>query len=514
MAPPRRSNLVGQSANFAIQYNLSVLSVAVRFMTSHGDALVADDDHVTQPDLPEPAWVGEILLGMVFAGTIVGMTALGVLGDVRGRRTGMLVSLALVMAGALAGALLSWGPPERVYAVICACRLLIGIGVGGMYPNGAALSAESAAEGESSAERVGWAFFWQTPGSFAPYIVAYALLLLPASTPALTSVQFRLLLAIGALPAAVVFIAVLRLPEPPRAGEGAGVDAGDEEGHDLAKLGVDGSGVAVNAAAGGGGEEGGGEGGGLAGLLRTIARYPQHGRTLVGTASTWLLYDVNCYGTSIFTPVILGAIFTGKETLSSLLWQSLASSSFGLLGILAAIPSLKYFGGTWLSFWGFAMMGAFFAAFGVLFTLSPSGLVGAKFAVFCAMIFSQAWGCNLSTYVLPTQLFPREVRATFHGLSAASGKVGAVIGTFAFVPVKAAFGIPGVMWLQLAICVAGALCTHFLLPDASPAALARRAGGKGGHAAAIRFEGDEAAGAAGGDEEDDESEQSLIAGRR
>jgi len=472
---------------------------------------------VTSADFPEPGWVSEILLGMVFAGTIVGMTGLGMLGDAYGRRVGMLASLSLVIAGSLASALLSWGDAATVYTVICVCRLLIGIGVGGMYPNGAALSAESSSEGEDSAERVGWAFFWQTPGSIAPTAVAYALLLLPTSIPALTSLQFRLLLAIGALPAAIVFAAVLSLaPAPASSAEGGGRKGSVGAAGKLPSFSeASGAGSGSGAGAGAGSTGGSGGDGGFAALSQAIARHPEHARTLLGTASTWLLYDISCYGTSIFTPAILGAIFTGTETLSSLFWQSLAASSFGVVGILAAIPAIKRYGGTWLSLWGFVMMGVFFALFGVLFTISDKGLTGAKFGVFCGMIFSQAWGCNLSTYVLPTQLFPREVRATFHGLSAASGKVGAVIGTFAFVPVKAAFGIPGVMWLQLAICVAGALCTHFLLPDASPAALARRAG-KDGHAAAsaIRFEGDEAAGAAGGDEDDDESEQSLIAGRR
>ena len=40
-------------------------------------------------------------------------------------------------------------------------------------------SAEGSSEGEHSGKRVGWGFFWQTPGSMAPYVVALLLLQLP-----------------------------------------------------------------------------------------------------------------------------------------------------------------------------------------------------------------------------------------------------------------------------------------------------------------------------------------------
>ena len=51
-------------------------------------------------------------------------------------------------------------------------RLLLGIGVGGMYPLSASHSAEGETESGAAASRVGRAFLWQTPGSMAPYAVA------------------------------------------------------------------------------------------------------------------------------------------------------------------------------------------------------------------------------------------------------------------------------------------------------------------------------------------------------
>ena len=42
-------------------------------------------------------------------------------------------------------------------------------------------------------------------------------------------------------------------------------------------------------------------------------------------------------------------------------------------------------------------------------------------------------GPNATTYLLPAEVYPTLIRATGHGIAAASGKVGAVVGTF-FLP--------------------------------------------------------------------------------
>jgi len=426
----RASNVVGQVTNFAIQYNLSVLSLAIKFMTSAHDTIIAEDDSTTNPDFPEPAWASETLLSMVFTGTIIGMSLLGYVGDAYGRRIGLLASVTLVLIGSLGSAFLSWGGSNTVYLVICVFRLIIGIGVGGMYPNGAALSAEGTSEGEDDGERVGWSFFWQQPGAMTPGIIAYAMLLIPASTPAVTSIQFRIMLALGSIPAAIVWVAAYRLkPDRP--------DEKSEAKHPFA----------------------------------VAAAHPQYFKPLVGTTSSWFLWDITCYGTAVFTPNILSAIFVDSSTLSNIIWQSLVLNLIATAGVYAAIIMIKRFGATWIQFWGFLFMAAIFALFAALFLISPTGLEYYKFATFCLLSFSQGWGPNLSTYVLPAQLFPSHIKSTFHGLSAASGKVGAVVGTLLFMPVKLWVGIQGVMWANFIVCVLGAVFTHYCLPDTSEKAL-------------------------------------------
>lgn len=424
------SNVIGQITNFSIQYNLSVLSIAIKFMTSASDKLIAEDDTKTNPDFPEPAWASETLLSMVFTGTIIGMSLLGYVGDAYGRRIGLLSSVTLVLIGSLCSALLSWGSSDTVYLVICIFRLIIGIGVGGMYPNGAALSAEGASEGEDDGERVGWSFFWQQPGAMTPAIVAYLMLLIPSTVSSVTSIQFRIMLALGAIPAAIVWIAAYRLKHDQP-------DDKSEAKHPFA----------------------------------VAAAHPQYHKPLVGTTSSWFLWDITCYGTAVFTPAILSAIFVDSSTLSNIIWQSLVLNLIATAGVYAAIIMIKRFGATWIQFWGFLFMAAIFALFALLFLISPTGLEYYKFGTFCLLSFSQGWGPNLSTYVLPAQLFPSNIKSTFHGLSAAAGKAGAVVGTLLFMPVKLWVGIQGVMWANFIVCVLGAIFTKYCLPDTSEKAL-------------------------------------------
>lgn len=453
-APAKKSNFVGAMGNFSIQYNFSCLSIAVAIMTSHQDVVVQSGDALA-PDYPEPGWTKFTLLGLVFAGSVVGMICMGYIGDLLGRRAGMAATLSLVVLGALASALLPWGEPETVYILLCICRFLIGFGVGGIYPMAAATAAESSGAGEHQATRVGQAFFWQAPGAMAPYAVAWVLLQIPAFD-GVTSLQFRLLLGLGALPAFLVLWATLKQPAPAPSTAAA---------------------VAAKPSP-----------------LEVARAHPEHFVTLIGTAGTWFLYDISFYGTAIFTPQILKSIFGSQESLDDLCWQSLIVSGMGVPGCLLGISQLKSRGARWLNIWGFILMAALFAALAICYNVDEKGLSSLKFAIFCFLTFSFNYGPNPATYVLPAEAFPVEVRTTFHGLSAAAGKIGAVVGTFIYTPIANASGFASVMWLQFALSVLGAIVSVYCI--------APTVGASAAVAAAAAKDSGEAA----GDEEDEETE--------
>jgi PHS family inorganic phosphate transporter-like MFS transporter len=441
--PKRKSNFIGAMGNFSVQYNMQCLSIALAFMKTKSDD-VLPSSKASEADYPEPDWAVKSLLAMVFTGSVVGMGTMGYIGDIFGRRIGMIMTLSFVVFGSLASAFLSWGNTDSVYGVITVCRFLIGFGVGGIYPMAAATAAEGSSKGENDGERVGWAFFWQAPGAMAPYVVAYFLQFMSPDTPNVTSIQFRTLLALGAVPATIVLVATyLSASDTPKA---TSTPAGF---------------LAAN--------PGSSTGSGKKNPFKEAMEHPKYLRTLIGTGGTWFLYDVAYYGTSIFTPQILKGIFGAQDSLADLCWQSLAVSSMGIPALITSIWLIRRIGGRGLNLWGFLIIAVFFAVLAGLYMQSNTGLPNEKFAVFCLLTFALNWGVQVGTYVTPAMAYPPEVRTTFHGLSAASGKLGAVAGTiiFSLSPVNEPAVFIIIMWFLVAVSLLGAVVTYLYVPDLS-----------------------------------------------
>ena len=71
---------------------------------------------------------------------------------------------------------------------------------------------------------------------------------------------------------------------------------------------------------------------------------------------------------------------------------------------------------------------------------------------------------NITTFLIPVELFPTRVRASAHGLAAASGKAGAVLTAFAFGSVVDGIGLRGTLGLFSGIMVLIAAVT-LLIPE-------------------------------------------------
>jgi MFS transporter, PHS family, inorganic phosphate transporter len=65
-----------------------------------------------------------------------------------------------------------------------------------------------------------------------------------------------------------------------------------------------------------------------------------------------------------------------------------------------------------------------FSIFGFgFYTISSGGLV----ALVCLANLFSNFGPNTTTFIVPGEVFPTRYRSTGHGISAASGKIGAII---------------------------------------------------------------------------------------
>lgn len=66
----------------------------------------------------------------------------------------------------------------------------------------------------------------------------------------------------------------------------------------------------------------------------------------------------------------------------------------------------------------------------------------------------------LTTFILPAETFPKEIRSTFGGIAAACGKLGAFVGAFSFGPLASSTSLPFVMAVCALLAVLGALLSH------------------------------------------------------
>ena len=111
---------------------------------------------------------------------------------------------------------------------------------------------------------------------------------------------------------------------------------------------------------------------------------------------------------------------------------------------------------------GFLGMAVCYLAMGGLMG-TLEGNVPLFFLFYGLSFFFSNCGPNTTTFVLPSEVFPTEVRATCHGISAAAGKIGAVVGGAALRPVLDSHGLGTVMVVCGAVALLGFACTYALI---------------------------------------------------
>ena len=185
-----RAVLASGMGFFTDAYDLFVIGVA--------SALITKDWNLSSGRL---ALLNSTMLFAAFIGAFV----FGRFADVIGRKRVYWIVAAIMIAGALGSAL------SQSYWVLIAFRFVLGFGVGGDYPVSAVMVSEYANR-KDRGKLVGMVFGTQALGLIIGPLIALALLGAGASN----DTAWRVLLALGAVPAAAVIYLRCRMPESPR----------------------------------------------------------------------------------------------------------------------------------------------------------------------------------------------------------------------------------------------------------------------------------------------------------
>jgi MFS transporter, PHS family, inorganic phosphate transporter len=276
---------------------------------------------------------------------------------------------------------------------------------------------------------------------------------------------WRVLLGLGAVPAAAVIYLRRKMPESPR--YQVQVQGKAEQAAAQISVFTD-SQVSGNAAAHVSGNGAGRVSGNGASAprhelgLRAFLTDRHWLIMLAGTAGTWFLLDYAYYGNTISTPQILSLISPTASTMTKIALQLAIFAVAAVPGYVLAIARLDKIGHRRLQLLGFAMMGACF-----LIIAAVPGLTTAVvpfLLVYGVSYFFTEFGPNMTTFVMPSELYPVSIRATAHGISAGVGKLGAFIGVFLFPILSDSLGLRGTLLLTAGVAALGFALT-LVLPE-------------------------------------------------
>ncbi|CAK5267263.1 unnamed protein product [Mycena citricolor] len=381
-------------------------------------------------------------------GNLFGQTFFGWFADVVGRKRMYGIELMIIIVGTFAQALAGNGGAVSIIGVIIVWRFIVGVGIGGDYPLSATISSEFAAT-RIRGRLMTAVFANQGWGNFTAALVAlcittgykHKILADPAINHVPTvDYMWRLLIGLGCIPGVVALYFRLTIPETPRFTmdiERNVVQATD----DIEKVLTTGDfnrnpeTVAPRAEM---------PRATWADFCAYFGKW-ENGKVLFGTAYSWFALDIAFYGLGLNTSTILTAIGFGSasshgtrniyDNLHNICVGNLILSAAGLIpGYYATFLFIDTWGRKPIQLMGFTMLTILFIimGFGYDKLTATASSKGAFIFLYCLTNFFQNFGPNTTTFVVPGEAFPTRYRSTAHGISAASGKLGAIVAQVGF----------------------------------------------------------------------------------
>ncbi|WCJ24036.1 Inorganic phosphate transporter 1-1 [Euphorbia peplus] len=422
-----------------------------------------------------PDNVSAAVTGVAFCGTLAGQLFFGWLGDKMGRKRVYGMTLMLMVLCSVASGLSFGSTPTAVLSTLCFFRFWLGFGIGGDYPLSATIMSEYANK-KTRGAFIAAVFAMQGFGILAGGMVAIAVSAafkaqFPAksfqldpvgSTVPEADAVWRIILMFGALPAVLTYYWRMKMPETARYTALVAKNA-KQAASDMAKV------LQVELEA----EEEKVEqmSGNKFGLMSKEFLH-RHGRHLLGTSTTWFLLDIAFYSQNLFQKDIFTAIgwIPGAKTMSALEEVYKIARAQTLIALCSTVPGYWFtvalidkMGRYAIQLMGFFFMTVFMLALAIPYhhwTL-PGNQIGFVVLYSFTFFFSN-FGPNATTFVLPAELFPARLRSTCHGISAASGKLGAIVGSFGFLYLSNGIGVRYTLMIMAVVNALGFCCTFLV----------------------------------------------------
>lgn len=417
-------------------------------------------------------------------GNVIGQISFGLLGDGLGRKFVYGKELIIAIIGiALVISVPNYLPNPNKFWYLFGMRIILGIGIGGDYPMSAAIVAERTTL-RNRGRMLGWIFSNQGWGNLLGSIVT--LIILGCFSSALKRGEYgqldavwRLQIGLAIVPCLITLYFRLTMPESKKFLQSTELTTVQARAMDSSST-LDS--IEIEKIAN---KEIGETDGELVAAVEARAAPPsgehkwaafaqyfsewRHLKVLLGTASTWFLVDVAFYGINLNQSVLLSAIGFSKGSNE---YNTILRNTYGNLIIAAAgyvpgyfltIAFIEILGRKWIQIQGFIVTALMF---GIIAGDYKHIGTGGKFACFTIAQLFFNFGPNATTFIVPGEVFPSRVRGTAHGISAAVGKLGAILSGVLFNYLASdKIGVANTLWIFFGCSILGAIATFLLVPE-------------------------------------------------
>ncbi|KAK4279065.1 hypothetical protein QN277_016823 [Acacia crassicarpa] len=168
----------------------------------------------------------------------------------------------------------------------------------------------------------------------------------------------------------------------------------------------------------------------------------RHGIHLLGTCASWFLLDITYYSSNLFQKDIYTAVgwLPPAAEMNAIHEVYRVARAQVLIALCGTVPGywftmafIEIFGRLFIQIMGFFFMTVFMFALAIPYDHWTKKENRIGFLVMYALTFFFAnFGPHATTLIVSAEIFPTRLRSTYHGLSAAAGKAGAIVGAFGF----------------------------------------------------------------------------------
>lgn len=418
-------------------FAINVASTMLGYVYGSGQMLSKDQDLCVKVAGPLGSLFGQLLFGW--------------LADILGRKRMYGLELSMMIVATFAQAVSGSSTAISIITTLAIWRFIMGVAIGGDYPLSAIITSEFA-PAKIRGRMMTVVFAAQGWGNFAAALTGFIITAAFKTTilrePAMTNLQsidqmWRILIGLGCVPGVIALYFRLTIPETPRFTMDIERNINQASADIEILLDVNNPPpqeqdiIRIETPRGT--------------LSDFIAHFSQRSnfQVLFGAAYSWFALDIAFYGLGLNSGIILQAIGFGTPVMKGVpgVYENLKNICVGnlILSVAGLIP------GYWASFFfidkwgrkpiqllGFIMLTTIFTIMGFCYeSLTATRSATKVFVVlYCLANFFQNFGPNTTTFIIPGEVFPTRYRSTAHGISAASGKLGAIIAQVGFAQLK------------------------------------------------------------------------------